>query len=177
MKSVLLYMLILSSSMHSHTIFDFNKNADIRNWRIVDDVVMGGRSSGNFSLSPEGHGLFEGKISLKNNGGFSSVRYNFDQSQIGNFSTIALKIKGDRKKYQFRIKSNNRDYYSYIYQFSTSGEWEEIQIPLKDMYPSFRGRKLNQPNFAKDNIQEIAFLIGNKSEEQFRLLIDTIELK
>jgi hypothetical protein len=43
------------------------------------------------------------------------------------------------------------------------------------MYPSFRGRKLNQPNFSKDSIEEI-LLIGNKKKEEFKLLIDKIEL-
>jgi hypothetical protein len=85
--------------------------------------------------------------------------------------------KGDNKKYQFRIKSNSRDYYSYISPFSTNGDWQEIQIPLKDMYPSFRGRNLEKPNFSEDYIEEITFLIGNKNEEKFELLIDKIELE
>ena len=45
------------------------------------------------------------------------------------------------------------------------------------MYPSFRGRKLNQANFSNDYIEEIAFLIANKRQENFKLLIDKIELK
>lgn len=69
------------------------------------------------------------------------------------------------------------NYYSYISTFSTSGEWQEIEIHLKDMYPSFRGRKLEQANFSADYIEEIAFLIGNKKPEKFKLLIDKIELK
>ena len=53
----------------------------------------------------------------------------------------------------------------------------EIQIPLQEMYPSFRGRKLAQPNFSSDHVEEIAFLIGNKKPESFKLMIDKIELK
>lgn len=135
------------------------------------------RSSGSFKVNADGHGQFEGVISLENNGGFSSVRYMCENVKIGNNTNISLRIKGDGKNYQFRIKSNSSDYYSYIYPFSTSGVWEEVQIPLKDMYPAFRGRKLSRPNFSKDNIEQIAFLIGNKNEENFRLLIDRIELK
>lgn len=45
------------------------------------------------------------------------------------------------------------------------------------MYPSFRGRKLAQPNFSSDHVEEIAFLIGNKKPESFKLMIDKIELK
>lgn len=162
--------------MISQTIFDFNKKANLKNWRIVDDVVMGGKSSGSIKLNTEGHGVYEGNISLDNNGGFSSLRYNFEKIQIKNATKIILKVKGDGKKYQFRIKSNSNEYYSYILPFSTTGEWEEIEIVLKDMYPSFRGRKLNQPNFSNDAIEEITFLFGNKTKEGFKLLIDKIEL-
>ena len=69
------------------------------------------------------------------------------------------------------------DYFSFIAPFLTSGEWQEIVIPLEDMYPSFRGRRLNQPNFSSDYIEELAFLIGNKKSESFKLLIDKITLE
>jgi hypothetical protein len=163
--------------MNSHIIFDLNNKTIIENWVIVDDVVMGGRSSGSFKLNAEGQGIFEGAISLENNGGFSSVRYRLEKIQIKEFTQIILKIKGDGKKYQFRIKSNSDDKQSYIFPFSTTGEWQEIQILLKDMYPSFRGRKLDQPNFSNNYMEEITFLIGNKKQEEFMLLINKIELK
>ena len=53
----------------------------------------------------------------------------------------------------------------------------EVKIPLKEMYPSFRGRRLNQPNFSNDYIEEITFLVGNKKNENFKLLLDKIEFK
>ena len=162
--------------MNTYIIFDFNKNSNIEGWRIVDDVVMGGRSSGSFKLSPEGSGLFEGQISLENNGGFSSVRYQFEKLKVNETSIIIIRLKGDGKNYQFRIKDKSSTYHSYIASFQTSGEWQEIEIPLKDMYPSFRGRKLDLPNFSHDYIEEIVFLIGNKTPEKFKLLIDKIEL-
>jgi hypothetical protein len=170
-------MMILFSSLAPQILFDFTKNSDLKNWIIVDDGVMGGKSAGTFKLSPEGHGVFEGTISLENYGGFSSVRYTSTRIFIKESTRIKLKLKGDGKKYQFRIKSNAGDYYSYISTFSTSGEWEEIEILLKDMYPSYRGRRLDQANFSNDYIEEIAFLIGNKRPENFKLLIDKIELK
>jgi len=163
--------------MQTATVFKFNKASNISNWSIVDDVVMGGRSSGNFYLNKEGHGIFEGRVSLDNNGGFSSVRYNFAKMSIKSYSKIILKVKGDGKSYQFRLKSKSTDYYSYITSFKTSEDWEIIEVKLSDLYPAFRGRNLNIPNFDKDNIEEIAFLIGNKREENFKLEIDYIELK
>ncbi len=163
--------------MASEIIYDFDEKSDIQNWIIVDDVVMGGKSSGSFKLNADGFGVFEGRISLDNNGGFSSVRYRFEKIETKKYTKISIKLRGDGKEYQFRIKSNSGDSYSYIAPFSTSGEWQEIEIQLKEMYPSFRGRRLDQPNFSNGSIEEIAFLIGNKKREEFKLLIDKIELK
>jgi len=168
--------IILITAMNSYIVFDFNKNSDIQGWKIVDDIVMGGKSLGSFKLSPDGFGVFEGHISLENNGGFSSVRYQFKKLKVKEGSKIIVTLKGDGKKYQLRIKDNSENSYSYINSFSTSGEWQEIEISLKDMFPSFRGRKLNQPNFSNDYIEEIVFLFGNKKTEKFKLLIDKIEL-
>jgi NADH dehydrogenase [ubiquinone] 1 alpha subcomplex assembly factor 1 len=96
--------------------------------------------------------------------------------KISKDDKIVIKLKGDGKKYELRIKDNSSNYYSYISSFTTSGDWQEIEIPLKDMYPSFRGRKLDSPNFSKNYIEDIAFLIGNKKPEKFKLLIDKIEI-
>ena len=170
-------MMILFTSVTSKVIFNFNKKSDLQDWIIVDDVVMGGESSGSFKLNPDGFGVFEGSISLDNNGGFSSLRYRSKKILIKENTKVIIKLRGDGKKYQFRIKSNSGDYYSYISSFLTSGEWQEIVIPLKDMYPSFRGRRLDQANFSNDYLEEIAFLIGNKKKEKFKLLIGKIELK
>ena len=156
----LICCMVLVSSLSSHILFDFNKNSSISNWIVVDDVVMGGKSNGNFHLNKDGKGVFSGKISLDNNGGFSSVRYGFNKLNIEKFKSIVLKIKGDGKNYQFRIKHKSSDYASYITSFSSSGEWQEIEIPLNSMYPSFRGRKLDEPNFFHKSI----FLNKKQSE-------------
>jgi hypothetical protein len=74
------------------------------------------------------------------------------------------------------VKHDSDTYYSYIAPFATSGEWQEIEIPLAEMYPSFRGRKLDLPNFSHNTIEELTFLIGNKKPQEFKLMIDTIQL-
>lgn len=163
--------------MSTITIYDFDKNSLANDWRIVDDVVMGGESDGRFSIDSDGHGVFEGKISLENNGGFSSVRYQFEKLAVTENSTVLITLKGDGKDYQFLIKDKSSTSYSYITTFNTSGEWQTIEIKLSDLYPSFRGRKLDLPNFESDAFEEIVFLIGNKKQENFKLILDKIELK
>jgi len=149
----------------------------MRNWRVVDDVVMGGRSAGTFGLNPEGHAVFEGTVSLENNGGFSSVRYAGERIMVEDHTKVVIRLKGDGKKYQFRVKANNRDYYSYIRSFTTTGDWQNVEIPLGEMYPSWRGRRLDMDNFSHEYFEEMRFLIGNKKAEDFKLLIDKIELR
>ena len=173
-----LFVLITSLLfMTTTTLFDFNTSSNISNWRVVDDVVMGGRSSGNFVINDEGHGKFNGRVSLENNGGFSSLRYRFKTKDVSTYSKVILRVKGDGSNYQFRVKTSSRDYASYIYEFETTSDWTTIEIPFAAMDPRFRGRKLNDPNFPGEQLEEIAFLIGNKKEQSFELLLDHIELK
>jgi hypothetical protein len=156
-------------------LYQFDKNSPTTDWRIVDDGVMGGKSSGDFYINEAGNGVFEGFVSLENNGGFSSVRYR-ETFQIQSEKTIRIHLKGDGSKYQFRVKADSFDRHSYIAEFNTSGEWEIIEIELSSMYPAFRGRKLSIPNFNQSRIEEMAFLIGNKKEQKFHLEVKSIEL-
>ena len=165
------------SILNTMVIFDFTENSILENWFIINDNVMGGVSRSEISINEDGNAVFKGSVSLENNGGFCSARYNFNEISVRDYEKLTLRIKGDGKRYQFRIRANRDDYYSYITYFETSGNWETIEIPLEKMYPVFRGRKLEMPDFSNDTIEEIAFLIGNKKEETFRLEIDKIELK
>jgi NADH dehydrogenase [ubiquinone] 1 alpha subcomplex assembly factor 1 len=163
--------------MNATMIYDFDKNADVKDWRIIDDVVMGGQSNGKFSIDGDGNGVFQGAVSLENNGGFSSVRYQFEEMSVTKNSKILIRLKGDGKEYQFRIKDKSNTSYSYITTFKTSGDWQTVEIKLSDLYPSFRGQKLNLPHFEAASFEEIVFLIGNGKNESFKLMLDKIELE
>ena len=173
-------IIILLTSMLFQTtmvLFDFTIQSTVTKWKIVDDAVMGGRSSGAFALNSDGFGVFEGTVSLENNGGFSMVQYRFAAKNVNSYSKVCIKLKGDGKAYQFRIKTNARDAHSYIASITTDGEWQTIEIPFATMYPAFRGRTLNIGNYAGEQMEMIAFLIGNKKAESFKLEIDSIVLK
>lgn len=164
------------TSEENKTIFKFDKSSNITNWRILNDVVMGGVSSATFELSKEGKGVFEGRVSTANNGGFASVRYS-SKVNLGSSKSVLLRLKGDGKNYQFRIKKRQSDFESYITTFPTTGDWETIEIKLQDLYPSFRGRKLKKPNFNETKFEELSFLIANKKNESFKLTLESIQLK
>lgn len=163
--------------MNAIKFFDFNLESDLANWKVVNDAVMGGISKSKFYINPDGDGTFEGIVSLENNGGFCAVKYTFEPLILKSTSYFCIRLKGDGKQYQFRVKTNKNDYHYYVFPFQTITDWQTIEIPITELYPAFRGRKLDQPNYDGSNLEEIAFLIGNKKEETFRLLIDSIEIK
>lgn len=173
----ILMSFLISLIMTSTTLYNFNKNSLQKDWLVVDDGVMGGLSQGYFEINKEGNGVFKGDVSLDNNGGFSSIRHRLNLSDINPTSAVVIRLKGDGKNYQFRVKAKTSDYHSYQYEFSTSGKWEEIKIPLNKFTPTFRGTTPNLPNFDKFTLQEIGFLISNKKEESFRLELDHITLQ
>ena len=157
-------------------IFDFDKNSKIRDWRIVDDVVMGGVSKSNITINKGGNGVFSGHVSLDNNGGFSSVRHQFNSLNVSSYNKFIIRIKGDGKNYQFRVKSKLNEYHSYKYEFSTNKTWQIIEIPFDELKATFRGRLLDMDSFSNIILEEIGFLISNKKEEYFQLEIDFIKL-
>lgn len=172
---IILFSLIMTAQ--TINIFDFSSKATIDQWQIVNDGVMGGLSNSSIQLTKEGHGNFTGHVSLKNNGGFASVRLPTDIEVKNNNQEIILKIKGDGKTYQCRLKGSRNQSESYVHEFKTNGEWQTIKLKLKDFYPQYRGRKLDSPNFNFDYIILFGFLISNKREEDFSLLIDFISLE
>ena len=175
---IIVYLIVfLVENLEAKIIYDFNNGKNINDWLVVDDGVMGGRSLGSFSLVKGGNGLFSGFISLENYGGFSSIRYKKKEVEIDKYKYIVLRVFGDNKFYQLRIKSKYNDRHVYVKRFYAKNEWEEIKIHLDSMQPQFRGRKLRMRNFNSDSIVEFGILIGNKVEENFSLMIDYISLE
>ena len=152
---------------------DFSEN-DLLSWSIVDDTVMGGRSRGSFKIN-NNVGEFKGYLSLANNGGFSSVRAYYPYDLIG-ISSITLRIKGDGRKYNFRVRTNKNSWVSYSHSFSTeSNTWQEITLNIQDFFPTYRGYNVqNVQRLSELLIREIGIMISDKNEGNFALMIDWI---
>ncbi len=173
--TIVLVALVMNKS--TVPIFDFEKNANIDDWRIEDDRVMGGISQGRFELDDNGHGHFHGIVTVESNGGFSSVQNNNYDLQVQPNDIIRIKLKGDGHDFQLRVKDYQSTYYSYVANFKTTGEWQTVDVKLSNMRPTYRGRPVNQPNFDKNHLSQVRFMIGTKKkQEPFDLWIDKIEL-
>lgn len=170
-------MLSLYTKTNMNKIYAFTTQTKVKEWLIVNDGVMGGISKSSLVLTTAGHGQFSGHVSLANNGGFASIQLNTTIKIAEENKFIVLRVKGDGKAYEFRLKGETSQSESYVHQFNTSGKWENIKLPISEFYPQFRGRKLNTPNFNFKSVEQLSFLISNKQEEDFELLIDWIGLE
>ena len=75
-KMMTIIMSILMITINTMNLFDFSENSESNRWQVVNDGVMGGLSQATFKVGENGTALFTGRVSLENNGGFSSLRYN-----------------------------------------------------------------------------------------------------
>ena len=156
---------------------DFIPNENL-NWQIVNDGVMGGLSYGRLELTGNSEGVFSGNLSLENNGGFSSIRAYYPPN-LTNLNSIMIRVKGDGRKYSFRIRTNDSSWASYSHSFETiEDEWVEHSLSIDSFYPSYRGYNLrNMPNLSDLVIKEIGFMISDKNPGKFKLEIDWVKAK
>ena len=98
---------LTSATAADRSISDFSgdENSDMR-WGIVNDGVMGGLSEGKVTFTDEGTMRFAGKLSLKNNGGFSTVRTGKIKLDLGDSDGLALRVRGDGRTYQLRTATD-----------------------------------------------------------------------
>ena len=150
-------------------------NMDIGPWRSINDGVMGGLSAGGMSQSAEGL-KFSGNISLENNGGFSSVRRPVDQD-LSSATGVRIQVRGDGREYQFRIRQDaGFDGVSWSAAFSSSAEWRQIDIPMEQFKPVFRGRPVPKAGpVIPAGVRQIGFLLADKTAGHFELEIRSIE--
>jgi monofunctional biosynthetic peptidoglycan transglycosylase len=171
---------ITSAAMETaeRILVDFQNSDESENWRIINDDVMGGVSQSKITFNDTGTATFQGRISLENNGGFASTRSKSHPFRLGDYIGLHVRIQGDGKDYQLRVRTDNRfDGISYRYRFATQPEtWMNIRVPFSEFVPVFRGRVLsNVAPISPEQIQQVGFLISDKQAGKFRIEIDWIK--
>lgn len=157
-------------------LFNSKNNSNLSQWQVLNDVVMGGLTKANLIINKYGFVEFSGHVSLENNGGFASVKYHINPIEVMEFTKLYVKVKGDGKRYQLRLKANETDRHSYMTYFETKNTWEEHEFVLANFYPTYRGRHLELPNFSGEKLEELGFMIANKTSQNFKLEIEQIRL-
>jgi hypothetical protein len=159
------------------TLFDFQASSPSSGWEVVNDDVMGGVSTSRFEVLTHG-AVFNGVVSLENNGGFASVRSSPVRQNLTGLDAFVLRVRGDGRRYKFTVRTAT-GFDTPIYQcaFTTKrGEWEEHGLPFKEFIPTFRGRTLTGvPPLNPASVSSVGFLIADKQDGPFRLEIAWIK--
>ncbi len=181
----MLLLMTLNGNVNSNTadsdetlLFDFGTLENMNDWLIVNDGVMGGLSGSRFVLSDSNTAVFSGIVSLENNGGFASVRTRAMQFHLDGFKGILIRVKGDGKTYQFRLRTSNRmDGAAYRHHFETKeNQWQTIAIPFDEFVPVFRGRILrNADPVSPKDIQQLGIMVSDNQTGEFQLEIQWIK--
>lgn len=146
-------------------------------FRPINDTVMGGRSISRWRRTAAGIGIFEGVVSLANNGGFASVRAGVPDTDLSRFSGLSLRCAGDGKRYRLVLR-NDRGMggTNHMQDFDTRpGEWMDVVLPFAAFQASVRGfRPPNAPPVDRSRIRQVGFMIADGQEGPFRLEVQSI---
>ncbi|MEL6254408.1 MAG: CIA30 family protein [Bacteroidota bacterium] len=176
----IIFLLLFSTSFDAPYKIDFGQKLDGRNWRVINDGVMGGLSQGSAYLTEEGLN-FQGRISLDNNGGFASLRSPYQNFDLSSFKEVLIRYRAKGLKLGFRLELNRAFYLPYFKtDLQTSeGEWITQMLPLKE-FEEYRlgkqtGPTITNPELAR--IIRIGFVCAEKKEGDFEIEIDFIEFR
>ena len=184
MKTILIFFISLISSSQTYElmneqsidIFNPEKKIGLKNWNIVNDDVMGGVSTSSLALNNKKNLIFNGYLSLENNGGFASARLSFNSETLTGVKYLKIKFRGDGNIYKLRLRQNNRRA-SYSSDFkSIKDKWVEVNIPVEDFIPTWRGYSYNNyPALDIEKINSLGIHISDKQEGEFKLEIKYIK--
>lgn len=165
------------ASMGEKVLFDFRDDPTDFRWYALNDTVMGGQSRSGLVMGEGDTVVFYGDVSLRNNGGFASIRSDAFRFGMDEYDGIRVRVKGDGKTYKLRLQTDPRySRYSYEYAFETiDGEWMDIDLEFSDFVMVYFGRVIQDaPQVSPEDVSTIGFMISDKQEGYFLLEIDKI---
>jgi uncharacterized surface protein with fasciclin (FAS1) repeats len=156
---------------------DFSGPDAAKFWISVNDDVMGGVSDGSFRISEDKTLVFSGKLSLKNRGGFASIRSRQAELDLSGYDTIAVRVKGDGRTYYLNLStSSRRSAASYRAAMGTEANtWQEVRMPLKDFRYTAFGRRIGNRSPKASAIRSVGFTLADKNAGPFRLEVAWIK--
>ncbi len=158
----------------SLSLFEFSDPDDIEPWRVVLDGVMGGLSTGNVQLEDD-RLIFSGETSLRNNGGFSSIRARIPAGSLAGYNALRIQVVGDGRSYILGASSRTGRGDSYWHRFeTTAGESLTITVPIREMVRQYFGNPI-RGRLQPAQVAGLEFYVYDGQEGPFRLEVERIE--
>ncbi len=160
-------------------LFDFSGSTSVDAWNAIDDRVMGGVSRSRLRHDPAGHAVFEGTVSLEQNGGFASVRSSPGTRGKPGAAACVIEVRGDGKQFKLSLLTDDGfDSLNYQASFApATQDWQTIRLPLTAFRASFRGRDVpGAPALDPSRIRQVGLMISARQAGPFALDIRRIGL-
>jgi NADH dehydrogenase [ubiquinone] 1 alpha subcomplex assembly factor 1 len=161
------------------SLFDFNRADAAKEWQTVNDGVMGGVSEGKFKITDTKTLEFYGTLSLKNNGGFASVRSKAKKLGLKKGDVLMARVRGDGREYSMNLYVP-RPLIAFSYRATVKtkkDEWIEVKLPLDKFEATSFGRPVRDAGPVDPaEVNALGFLLGDKKAGPFKLEVEWIKV-
>jgi len=161
-------------------LFDFGDRCAVQGWHAIGDRVVGGVSRSRLRYDPAGHAVFEGDVSLDQNGGFASVRCKAGPLGLHGAVDCVIDARGDGRHFKLNLFNDDAfDAPSYQAEFTPrANEWHAIRLPLQSFRATFRGREVpGSPPIDPARVRQIGLMIAGRQAGTFVLALRSIQLE
>lgn len=132
-------------------------------WGALDDGVMGGVSQSQFRQVGTA-GVFSGRVSTENSGGFASVRTRDFQPplDLSGYTGVELRLRGDGNRYKFFLRPENRwDGLAFCRSFDTvNDQWITVQLPFAQFAPVIRAKTVSGVSLDLSRIYSLQLMLS-----------------
>ena len=157
----------MPSAYASQGLVDFSRPDVLREFRVINDGVMGGVSTSRLRVRAAVM-VFEGVVSLENNGGFASFRGPIRSSARS--AELQLTVRGDGQRYKLTLKlDDNSGTVQYQAAFVAPRKWQTLRFVAADFVASFRGHPIAAPTVRFADVQYLGLVISDKQSGAFKV--------
>ncbi len=158
---------------------DFSNDGERQRWRVVNDGVMGGLSSGALQFE-KGAMIYEGTINT-NGGGFSSIRRSVDKGALKDVVALRFVLKSDGRQYKVSMRSSarvrgRRVAFQAPIEAENTNEWAEATAGFDQLKGSIFGRPIANAVFESAQATQIGIILADGMDGPFRVEIKSIDL-
>jgi NADH dehydrogenase [ubiquinone] 1 alpha subcomplex assembly factor 1 len=160
-------------------LFDFCVPTVADAWSAIDDRVMGGVSRSRLRHDRAGHAVFEGEVSLAQNGGFASVRSTAKAMGHPGAEACLIEVRGENKQFKLSLFTDDGfDSQNYQSGFAPTGDdWKVLRLPISAFRATFRRREVpGAPALDPARIRQVGLMIAARQAGAFALDIRSISL-
>lgn len=180
--------LLILYGIHSSTVFaddsklmryDFGKQGcDRCDWFVVVDGVMGGLSSGRLTIEEKSM-VMAGDISLENNGGFASLRTDYQRYDLSPYSSVVIKYRSTGQDFAMTL-NNYRRFWRPQFKVAlpdTDNQWVEKTLNFSDFKKMRFDEVLGGGPSTKElsNVIRLGFISNEKKASPYVFEVASIE--